>query len=162
MANTRYLTTVVETWVRSQLGERFGQPFQKQRLRLSTGREMEFDAVSADATVVAAIKTSSGLTSGGNFPSGKVNSCIADLWYLNLVDAPERLLVLTNPTFYEIFIGRMDGAIPNGIEVLSLQLPVEIQSEVDQVVASASSEMGSAAVRAAIAVAAEDEAEATI
>ncbi|MGH8923856.1 MAG: hypothetical protein ACRDWA_04325 [Acidimicrobiia bacterium] len=79
-----------------------------------------------------------------------------------MVDAPERLLVLTNPTFYEIFIGRMGGAIPKGIEVLALQLPVEIQSEVDRVVASASSKMGSAAVRAAFWVAAEDEAEATI
>ncbi|MGH8923857.1 MAG: hypothetical protein ACRDWA_04330 [Acidimicrobiia bacterium] len=81
MANTRYLTTVVETWVRSQLDERFGQPFPNRRLRLLTGREIKFDAVSADAAVVAAIKTSSGLTSGGNFPTGKVNSCIADLWY---------------------------------------------------------------------------------
>ena len=144
MANTRYLTTVVETWVRSQLDERFGQTFDKRRLRLITGRDVEFDAVSADASIVAAIKTSSGLTSGGNFPTGKVNSCIADLWYLNLVEAPRRLLVLTNPMFYEIFAARMEGAIPSGIEVLVLPLSAEIQSEVDRVVKTASAEMGRA------------------
>lgn len=159
MANTRYLTTVVEAWVRDQLGERYGQPFRKDKLALVTGREFEFDAVSADAAIVASIKTSSGTTSGGNFPSGKVNSCIADLWYLNLVDAPKKLLVLTNSQFYEIFMARMRGAIPEDIEIISLPLPPEMQLEVDRVVQTASAEMVGPVAEAAIAIAAEEGAE---
>lgn len=156
MANTRYLTTVVEEWVRNQLGEQFGQPFRKGKLQLVTGRDFEFDAVSADDTIVASIKTSSGTTSGGNLPNGKVNSCIADLWYLSLVEVPKRLLVLTNPRFYEIFTSRMRGAIPSDIDILALPLPADMQAEVDQVVRTASAEMRGPEAEAAIAVAAEE------
>ncbi len=157
MASTRYLTTVVEEWVRNQLGERFGQPFRKGKLQLVTGREFEFDAVSADGEIVASIKTSSGTTSGGNFPNGKVNSCIADLWYLCLVNVPMRLLLLTNPIFYELFTSRMRGAIPSDIEILALPLPPDMQAEVDRVVRSASAEMRGSDVEAAVAVAAEEQ-----
>jgi hypothetical protein len=37
---------------------------------------------------VVNIKTSSGLTSGGNIPSGKINGCIADLYYLSCSTRP--------------------------------------------------------------------------
>jgi hypothetical protein len=40
-------------------------------LALPGGAVREFDAVSDDRRVVVNIKTSSGLTSGGNIPSGK-------------------------------------------------------------------------------------------
>lgn len=104
------------------------------------------------------IKTSSGLTSGNNLPGGKINSCIADLYYLGLVDAGVRRLVLTNPAFYDIFMTRMRGAIAHGIEVVLSPLDAELQAEVDQVIAAASKEIGATATEA-IAVAAEDDAE---
>ncbi len=85
----------MEPVIRARLEEEFGQPFASQLLALPGGAVREFDAVSHDLTVVASIKTSSGLTSGGNIPSGKINGCIADLYYLSLLDAPVRRLVLT-------------------------------------------------------------------
>ena len=157
MANTRYLTTIVEAWIRDQLQLLHGQPFEKRTLQLASGRDFEFDAVSLDGSIVAAIKTSSGKTSGGNYPAGKVNSCIADLWYLHLVEAPRRMLVLTNPDFHQIFVRKMERAIPDGLEVHLLPLPPEMQAEVDGVVQLASAEMSQPAIEAAVAVAVEEE-----
>jgi hypothetical protein len=159
MANTAILRYKVEPVIRKLLAAEFGQPFASRVLALPGGAHREFDAVSADGRAVVSIKTSSGLTSGGNLPSGKINSCIADLYYLSLVDAPVRRLVLTNPEFYEIFTARMRGAIAPGIEVSLSPLDAELQSEVDQVVAAASREMGAPATETAVGVAVEDQAE---
>ena len=88
VANTAILRYKVEPVIREQLAVRFGQPFASRILRFPEGGQREFDAVSADGRVVASIKCSSGLTSGGNLPTGKINSCITDLYYLSLVAAP--------------------------------------------------------------------------
>jgi len=141
MADTAFLRYGVEPWVREQLAARYGQAFSSQVLDLTSGGSREFDAVSRDGSVVAAIKTSSGLTSGGKFPGGKVNSCIADLYYLTLVDVPTRLLVLTDPEFHDIFTNRMTGAVANGIDVELLVLPPSIQKRVDQIRDKSSAEM---------------------
>ena len=158
MANTAMLRYKVEPVIRERLAVEFGRPFVSRILTLPGGAQREFDAVSADGTVVVSIKTSSGLTSGGNLPGGKINSCIADLYYLGLIDAAVRRLVLTNPAFYDIFMTRMRGAVAPGIEVVLSPLDAELQAEVDLVIAAASKEMGAVATEA-IAVAAEDEAE---
>ncbi|MEO5679491.1 MAG: hypothetical protein ABIS47_07480 [Acidimicrobiales bacterium] len=160
MANTAILRSKVEPVIRGLLEAEFGQPFSSQILTLPAGARREFDAVSSDGTVVVAIKTSSGLTSGGNLPGGKINSCITDLYYLSLLDAPIRRLVLTNPEFYEIFRHRMQGAQAPGISVVLMPLDPKLQAEVDAVILQASREMGPFAVEAA-AVAAEEQAEAS-
>jgi hypothetical protein len=158
MANTAMLRYRVEPVIRKRLAEEFGKTFASRVLALHGGAQREFDAVSADGGVVVSIKTSSGLTSGGNLPGGKINSCIADLYYLSLVDAPVRRLVLTNPEFHQIFTTRMHGAIAPGIDVVLSPLDAELQAEVDQVIAAASKEMAPMATEA-VAVAAEDQAE---
>lgn len=158
MANTAMLRYKVEPVIRDRLALEFGQPFYSRVLSLPGGAQREFDAVSADGSVVVSVKTSSGLTSGGNLPGGKINSCIADLYYLSLVRAETRRLVLTNPEFYAIFTKRMDGAIAPGIEVALSPLDADLQAEVDLVIAAASKEMGTEAATA-IAVAVEDQAE---
>jgi hypothetical protein len=160
MANTALLRYKVEPYIRAQLEVEFGQPFRSKELPLPGGATREFDAVSDDSTVVVSIKTSSGLTSGGKRPSGKINSCTADLYYLSLLDAPIRRLVLTNPEFHKIFITVMRGAIAQGIDVVLVALPPELQAEVDGVIAEASSEIDRGKAVQAIAVAIEDEAEA--
>jgi hypothetical protein len=91
MANTAILRYKVEPLVRAALAEEFLQRFSSQVLTLPGGAVREFDAVSDDGTVVASIKTRPGLTSGGNIPGGKINGCIADLYYLSLLNAPVRL-----------------------------------------------------------------------
>ena len=158
MANTAILRYKVEPVIRERLKAEFGHDFTSRVLTLRGGAKREFDGVSADGTVVAAIKTSSGLTSGGNLPGGKINSCIADLYYLSLVEAPVRLLVLTNPEFHHIFLKRMVGAITEGVEVRLFPLDPELQAEVDEVVAAASKEMGPSSAEA-VAVAVEDAAD---
>ncbi len=159
MANTAILRTKVEPVVRAGLAREFTQPFSSQVLGLRGGATREFDAVSADGTVVVSIKTSSGLTSGGHIPAGKINGCIADLYYLSLLDAPVRRLVLTNPEFYEIFVKRMVGALPDGVEVRLIRLPPELQAEVDRVIREASDEIDRGKVAKDLAAAIEEEVE---
>lgn len=141
MANTSYLRYVVEPWIRGQLETRWGKPFSSQVLELRPAGTHEFDAVAEDRSVVVSIKTSSGLTSGGNIPSGKINTCLAELYYLTLVDAPVRTLLLTNAEFRDILVSRLHGALAPGITIELLALPEEMQREVDSVILAASKEM---------------------
>lgn len=141
MADTTYLRRVVETYVREQLAREFGQPFSPTFLALQPGGRHEFDAVSEDRCVVASVKAASGLTSGGRNPSGKIKDCLAELYYLSLVQAPIRRLVLTTPAFFEIFKRATVGAVAPGIDVVCLPLPTDIQQEVDRVAAVASLEV---------------------
>jgi hypothetical protein len=156
MTDTTYLRSVVESHVREVLGSRHGVPFSSQVLRLRPGGRHEFDAVSADGRIVAGVKTASGRTAGGKIPTGKVKSCLAELYYLSLVDAPVRLLVLTTPAFYEIFTKITAGAV-EGIQIECIALPAGMQAEVDLVVQAASLEVSPARQREAIAAEVESE-----
>lgn len=156
MANTAFLRYTVEPWVRQRLAETYGQSFSPRVLRLNPGGTHEFDAVSADESVVAGIKSNSGLTSGGNHPTGKVATCLNEVYYLTQVSAPTRLLVLTNPQFHAIFTRVTTGAIADGVEVVLVPLPAEMQQEVDRVTKRASREMGPDAILAAAAVVVEE------
>ena len=141
MANTMVMKRKVEDFVRAVLCEEYGQPFESKFLRLTTGGRHEFDAVSADGQIVTSIKASSGLTSGGRIPSGKIKDSLAELYYLSLVDAPVRILVLTTPAFHELFAHFVKGALPNTIKLRLITLPPDLQREVDVVVAIASREV---------------------
>jgi hypothetical protein len=141
VANTTYLRQVVEGYVREQLTEEFSQPFSPKFLPLLPGGRHEFDAVSADGHVVVSIKSASGLTAGGRVPSGKIKDCLAELYYLSLVEAPVRRLVLTTPAFFQLFTRTTVGAVATGIEVACVPLPAMIQAEVDRVVEEASREV---------------------
>jgi hypothetical protein len=152
MADTSYLKRVVEPRIRTILEDRYGQPFYKRFLPLRSGGRHEFDAVSADGEIVVSIKSSSGLTSGGNAPDGKIKNSLAELYYLSLVDAPTRILVLTNPDFHRIFTKKAEGAIAPGLSVELIGLPADEQAEVDAVVAAASAEVTPEAARPIIAV----------
>lgn len=157
MANTAYLRREVEKHVRGVLEARYGIPFTSQVLKLRTGGRHEFDATSVDRRIVVSVKTASGLTAGGKNPSGKVKDCLAELYYLSLVDAPERILVLTTPAFYAIFTKVTAGAVAEGIAIECIQLPAEIQAEVDRIVAAASREVSPAREREAVATEVEAE-----
>lgn len=156
VANTSYLRYTVEPWVRDQLAEQYGQRFAPRVLRLAPGGTHEFDAVSDDGRVVVSIKANSGLTSGGNHPTGKVATCLNEVYFLTLVDADVRLLALTNPAFHAIFTKVTAGQIAPGIGVELLPLPADMQRMVDGVTALASREMSRDAATAASAVEAEE------
>ena len=141
MADTTYLTNAVEEFVRARLAETFGQKFESRRLPLLTGGTHQFDAVSEYFTVVAGIKASSGRTSGGKLPVGKIKSAIAELYYLSLVSAHRRILVLTDPEFHEILTKRLHRALAPGLELMLIELPADIQAKVDLVQSQASREV---------------------
>jgi hypothetical protein len=141
LADTTFLKGAVERYVREQLAIEYGAAFSAEVLPLVTGGMHEFDAVSADLRVVASIKSASGKTSGGKFPAGKVNSAIAELYFLSLVSAHVRLLVLTTPEFHEILCDRLEGRLAKGLELKLIELPSEMQGRVRQIQVRASDEV---------------------
>ena len=141
MADTTIMKRVVEPFVRETLTDEYGAPFEARTLVLSSGGTHEFDAVSADGRVVAAIKSSSGKTAGGNIPSAKIRGVEADLYYLCLASAPHRLLVLTDPEFYNIILKALAGRIAAGISIKLITLPPEMQARVRRVQKIASDEV---------------------
>ena len=141
MANTQFIKTDVEPWVRQHLEAENGQPFSSQFLNLSTGGKHEFDAVSADRTVVVSIKSASGLTAGGNLPQGKFHNAIAEVYFLSLISASRRTLLTTNRKFHQLLEKRMKGLLPVGVTLQCLELPVEMQKQLDDIIATASKEV---------------------
>ena len=146
MADTRVLKHRVEPFVREELEAEYGQPFNQQFLpvgRRADGSAAmhEFDAVSADRRIVAGIKSSSGKTSGGRRPSGKIASAYKELYFLSLVDADHRILVLTDPEFYRIMMSESDGKLAFGLELMLIELPPKLKEQVQAVHKAASQEM---------------------
>jgi hypothetical protein len=87
MANTHLLKAHVEPYVRQWLSEQYSQPFTAQFLELAGCCGVhEFDAVSADGKIICGIKSSSGLTSRGKNPSGKIAGAYQELYFLASVE----------------------------------------------------------------------------
>ncbi len=127
MVNTRYLTTAVEDHVRDVLSAEHQIVFHRQRARLQPGGYHEFDAVSDNGRIVASVKTAA---AGGRHPAGTLTNCLAELYLLSIVRANKKILVLTSPDFHQMFVAAMAGKIPNGITVMHVPLPAEIQARV--------------------------------
>src|SRR5207245_2680522 len=76
MADTTYLKSKVEEYVRAWLAQKFGKPFRSEFLPLSRVKDRPakhgFDAVSEGRTIVCGIKTASWTTSGGKRGAGKI------------------------------------------------------------------------------------------
>jgi hypothetical protein len=137
MVNTRQLTTAVEDHVRDVLSAEHQTVFRRQRVRLQPGGYHEFDAVSENGRLVASIKTASiGAAAGdtaGRHPAGKVTNCLAELYFLSLARAHRKFLVLTSADFHRRFLEAMAGKIPNGVAILHIPLPPQLQARVDAV-----------------------------
>jgi hypothetical protein len=143
MANTRVLKEVVEPFVQLHLAKEFGSPFDARSVPLKSGGTHEFAAVSADGHVVACVRNSSGKTSGGKNPSGKIRSTEAALYYLTLVEARTRILLLTDREFYGIVTATLtqQGRVASGIEIRLLELPENIRRQIDDMRKIASREV---------------------
>ena len=141
MADTTYMKNEVELWVRNWLVKQFpGHHFSKQPLELTTGGKHEFDAVSQDKSIVAGIKGHSWKTRGGNLPSGKYAQLYQELYFLTLVRATRKFLILTNKDMYEDFQNRSRGKIAEGIKIIFCQLPLDMREKVANIQARASRE----------------------
>jgi hypothetical protein len=128
MANTNYYKSHVEPFVRTELERIHGVPFTSQHLTLTTGAKHEFDAVSVDRQIVASIKSLSGKTSGGKRPAAKYSTCLAELYFLSLVAAPKRILVLTTPDWHTMFVTYIEGRQHPGVEIELIKLPPDFGS----------------------------------
>jgi hypothetical protein len=140
MANTAALQGAIE-WVRGELERRHQRTFAKSPVDLRTGGVHTFNAVASDRSVVATITNHSGLTSGGKKPVGKIKSAIADLYWLSVVDAPQRFLVLTNRDFHSILDKELKGGLAEGLSLVHLELPADLANAVAGVSRAASEEM---------------------
>jgi hypothetical protein len=141
MANTSALQEAFR-WVRGELGQLHGVAFEKREVRLRTGASRSFNAVAEDGSIIATVTNSSGLTSGGKKPVGKIRGAIAELYFLSLADAPKRLLIATDPDFFAILRNELAGALADGLQISQLALPVGLAASVHEVTAAASTEMG--------------------
>jgi hypothetical protein len=141
VANTNYYKSHVEPYVRTELERIYNVAFSSRILTLTTGGTHEFDAVAADNSIVASVKSLSGKTAGGKRPAAKYSTCLAELYFLSLVSAPKRILVLTTPDWHTMFTRYIEGRLVPGVEIQLLRLPTELQAEVDRVTALASGEV---------------------
>lgn len=145
MANTSYLRRNVENYVRQELSGEFRVAFKARKVLLSTGGTHEFDAVSEDFQIVAAIKASGGRTATGRIPSGKIKSAEAELYCLSLAPAEKRLLIFTSPEFYEIMSRRLKGRLASDIKLKLVRLPPYLEQEVARIQTAASREVSPSA-----------------
>src|SRR5436190_3704154 len=109
MADTR-CQLECEDWVRQDwMPQRFGQKFQHDRVRLTSGGVFDFDAVSADGTTIATISTSSAQTSGAKRGSGKLMKLRSDMLFLVLASPKRAVMILTERDMYEICEKEKEG-----------------------------------------------------
>ena len=134
MADTTRLKHNIEPYVRSWLARKFGKSFRSEFLTLSgvKGRPArhEFDAVTEDRKIVCGIKTASWTTSGGKRGAGKIQGAYAELYFLSLVEAEQKYLVLTDHEFYEKLKHDSQGKLAPDVNLLWCELPEELQREV--------------------------------
>ncbi len=140
VANTAALQEAID-WVRGELGKENGVAFSKATVPLVTGGSHTFNAVAADRSVVATVMNSSGRTSGGKKPVGKLRGAIAELYFLSLVNAPRRVLVATNDSCLDLLRKELDGALADGLELVHVALPTHLGAAVAAVNKVASDEM---------------------
>jgi hypothetical protein len=150
VADTRLLKNQVESYIRGALEKEFGQRFTTQSLIVGKRADgspacHEFDAVSADRRIVAGIKSSSGKTSSGRRPSGKIAAAYKELYFLSLAQAERRILVLSDPEFYKIMESDCDGRLAPGLELMLIPLSPELARQVQTVHTTASQEMSGGA-----------------
>lgn len=129
MADTR-IQLEVEDWVRRNwMPTQYGMRFSRERLRLRTGGIFDFDAVSEDHSIVAAVSTSGAKTSGGNHAVGKLLKLRSDMLFLTMVDAKRRVIVLTEQDMCDLLRREFEaGRMPKEIEFVCAEIPAELRA----------------------------------
>jgi len=134
MANTHLLKTLVEPYVRRWLSQKYNVEFEghEKEMRLVTGGVHRFDAVSKDGSIIAGIKTSALRSDTTKRPIGVgvIKSTFTELYYLSIVNAKRKLMVLTDKGFYDLFCKESKGKVSTGIEIIHCQLSQEILDKI--------------------------------
>ncbi len=130
MADTRVQVTV-EDWVRREwMPGRYGQRFSRDRVDLTSGGVFDFDAVSADGTMVANISTSGYKTAGGRHGAGKMFKVRSDIFFLLLAKADRKLLLLTERDMYEKWLSEAgSGRVPASVEFVHVEIPHDLNQK---------------------------------
>lgn len=142
MADTR-VQTEVETWIRCDwMPQKFGQNFTRRSVILTPGGKYSFDAVSDDKKVVAAISTSGARTSSGKNAVGKMLKIRSDVYFLLLVDAESRIVILTEPDMYELCQKeKQNGRVPQEVEFMLCKIPDDLAEKLKESRRRAASEV---------------------
>jgi hypothetical protein len=136
---------VVENWIRREwLPKAYGQVFRSASLRLVPGGDFNFDAVSADNSIVANISTSNTKTARGKLAAGKIQKIRADVLFLLMAQADKRLIVLTERDMFDFWEAeKRSGRVPLKIEFLRVELPADISESLKEARRIASEEVSS-------------------
>jgi len=142
MANTNVLKEI-EQYVREWCSRRYNIELEdhEKEVLLLTGGFHRFDIVSKDGLMVAGIKTSA-LRKNGKVSAGVIKSTFTELYFLNLVKATTKLMILTDKNYCDYFQRISKGKIANGIKIMHCPLPQEVQEKVDVVHSNCRKEIG--------------------
>jgi len=142
MADTR-VQLEVEDWVRREwMPKRFGQQFFRERVPLSPGGVFDFDAVSGDRKIVAAISTSGAVTASGKHAVGKMLKIRSDMYFLLLAEAERRLVVLTEKDMFDRCKKEAEGGrVPPSIEFVHAEIPSDLEAKLRTSRGNASNEV---------------------
>ena len=143
MANTNELKNLIEPYVRKRLTDKYGNLFEEKEmpLKLKTGGLHKFDVISKDRTIVGGIKANS-LRKDGKVGAGVIKSIFTELYFLSLVEAKRKVLILTNKGFYELFKRRSSGQILPDTDLIYCKLSKELESRVAGIHKISSGEIG--------------------
>lgn len=130
MADT-HVQTEVEDWVRREwMPKKFGQRFQRERLKPTSGGVFEFNAVSADKKIVSTISTSGSITASGKHGVGKMFKIRSDMYFLLLTQAERRIVILTERDMFIEWGKEIEkGRVPGTIEFMHVQIPRELDEK---------------------------------
>ena len=64
---------------------------------------------------------------------GKIQGAYAELYFLSLVEAERKYLVLTDPEFFENLKRDAQGKLPANIDLLHCELPEDLKREVSEI-----------------------------
>lgn len=129
MADTR-CQNECEAWVRAKwLPASYGQPFSEKRVRLTSGGEFKFDAVSEDGSLVVSISTSRAVTSGGKRGVGKLMKLRGDMLFHSMAVGRRQIMVLTESCMFDACLAEQaKGRVPRGIEFVHVKLPEDLSA----------------------------------
>jgi len=133
MADTKVQLTV-EAFIRTNcLQNKFGQPFRKGKMAMTTGGEFEFDAISENRDIAVVISTSAYKTARGKNGSGKVGKIRADLYFLMLADVKRRIAVFTEEDMFRYWqMEQTDRKrVPANIEFIKVTLPDDLRAKLN-------------------------------
>jgi hypothetical protein len=128
MPNSYFVKQEIEPYVHAQLKKEFQCEFSKLHMPLTTGGYHEFDAVSDNGEIVASIKSIGGKTKSGKFAAANYLACVAELYFLSLVHADQRFLVLTDSEMHKQLENRLiaKNRLASGIDLKLVQLPDDL------------------------------------